>query len=257
MGRAVNRPRAGEAMGGLAKGMAILEAFASGRPRLRIADAAAATGTTRAAARRCLRTLVELGYVQQDGVNFCPTPRLVRLASSYLDADPLPALARPHLRAASDELGESVSIAVLDDGTSLFVARAEAAHIVLASVRVGSALPACGSATGRVLLAGLRDDEVDHHLETCQPVVRTPMTVVDKGALRSLVLAARRNGYACTDEELELAMRSVAVPVLDSRGHTRAALSSSAFSVRSSLQTMINTFVPVLTRHAGAIGRML
>lgn len=244
-------------MGGLAKGLAILEAFAPGQRQLRIADAAKATGTTRAAARRCLRTLAELGYVRQDGVSFYPTPRLVRLASSYLDADPLPALARPHLHAARDELGESVSIAVLDGGSSLFVARAEATHIVLASVRVGSQLPAYGSSTGRMLLAGLSDEEIDAYLESCQPAVRTPCSVVEKTQLRSLVLAARRDGYAFTDEELELSMRSVAVPVVDSRGCTHAALSSSAFSVRASLETMIDTFVPVLTKHARAIGRML
>lgn len=244
-------------MGGLAKGLAVLEAFSPGRSQLTIADAARATGTTRAAARRCLRTLVELGYVRQEGTSFHPTPRLVRLASSYLEADPLPALARQHLNDARDELGESVSLAVLDDGSALFVARAEAAHIVLASVRVGSHLPAYGSSTGRVLLAGLSDDELDRYLDSCQPIARSPATVVDKAALRSLVLDARRDGYAYTNEELELAMRSVAVPVVDSRGATRAALSSSAFAVRASLETMLDTFVPVLTKHARAIGRML
>jgi len=253
----VEPARAPESMGGLAKGLAILETFAGGRAPLRISEAAIATGTTRAAARRCLRTLVELGYVRQDGVNFVPTPRLVRLASSYLEVDPLPALARPHLNAARDELGESVSLAVLDDGSSLFVARAEADHIVLASVRVGSQLPAYGSSTGRVLLAGLPDDQLDRYLAACKPEARTPMSVVDKVELRSLVLAVRWHGYAYTDDELELGMRSVAVPVVDSRGTTRAALSSSAFVVRSSLETMINTFAPVLVKHAHDIGRML
>lgn len=257
MGATVKASRSEESLGGLAKGLAILEVFAAGRPQLRITDAANATGISPAAARRCLRTLVDAGYLRQDGSNFSPTPRLARLASAYVDADPLPALARPHLNAARDELGESVSLAVLDGGSSLFIARAEAAHIVLASVRVGAQLPAHGSSTGRVLLAGLPDEELDSYLDSCRGAPPTTPTVVDEDELRSLVLAARRDGYAYTNEELKMAMRSVAVPVVDSRGRTRAALSTSAFSVSASLETMIHTFVPVLVSHAHDIGRML
>lgn len=134
--------RAPEGMAGLAKGLAVIEAFGIRHPQLTVTDAAQRTNTSRAAARRCLLTLVELGYLTHDNGNFRPTPRMLRLGGAYLDTAPLPQLAQPQLVEARDALGESVSLAVLEDGCSLFVARAEAARIVATGVRVGAKLPA-------------------------------------------------------------------------------------------------------------------
>jgi hypothetical protein len=126
-----------EGMGGLAKGLAIVEAF-SAHPVMSVADAARVSGATRASARRCLMTLTELGYVEHSGREFRPLTRLRRLGGVASRRDQLAQLAQPFLARARDKLAESVSLAVLDDDGSLFIARAEAEHIVSTGVRVGA-----------------------------------------------------------------------------------------------------------------------
>src|SRR5579875_1452933 len=86
-------PGRAEGMAGLAKGLAILEAFRQRRGRLTITDAAGAVGVSRATARRCLLTLVELGYLAHDGKYFRPTPRMLWLGSAYVEGASLPQLA--------------------------------------------------------------------------------------------------------------------------------------------------------------------
>jgi IclR family pca regulon transcriptional regulator len=251
------RSRAPEGMAGLAKGLAIIELFGSTSSRLSVASAAEGIGVARATARRCLLTLVDLGYVEYDGRYYRPTPRMLRLGSAYLDTSSLPGLADQHLTDARDELGESVSLAVWEHGWSIFVARAEAQRIVKTGVRVGARLPAHCSATGRVLLAALGDDEVREQLATAERERRTPHTLTDPGALLEVVRHVREEGFAISDEELELGMRAIAVPVTDGAGRTVAAMSVSASAARVSAERMRREFVPVLRREAGRLGRKL
>jgi IclR family pca regulon transcriptional regulator len=244
-------------MAGLAKGLAVIETFGQSNTQLTVSEAAHATGLSRATARRCLLTLTDLGYLSHDGKNFRPTPRMMRLGGSYTRTDPLPRLAQPHLVSARDELEESVSLAVLDNGAAVFVARAEAERIVAAGVRVGVRLPAHTSATGRILLAALPDEELDAYLADCRPEARTEKSLIDVTEIRRRIVLARTEEVTFTDEELELGMCSMATPVKDAQGNTRAALSVSAFAARVTLQDMREQFLPVLKEHAARIGRML
>ncbi|WP_422678094.1 IclR family transcriptional regulator domain-containing protein [Blastococcus brunescens] len=168
-----------------------------------------------------------------------------------------PLLAQPHVLAAREELGESVSLAVLESDEAVFVARADAQRIVSAGVRLGARLPAHASATGRVLLAGLPDDQVDAVLERADLRASTPNTLTSVAEIRERVRRARTEQMAYTDEELELGMRTMAVPVRDSQGRVRAAMSVAAFTARISLPAMKATFAPILREHAERLGRML
>lgn len=246
-----------EAMGGLAKGLSIIEGFTAGRERMTLTAAAAAADATPAAARRCLRTLEELGYVSYDGKFYSPNPRLMRLGAAYSQTSPLPVLAQPRLIAARDQLDESISLAVLEDDAAVFVARADAHRIVSAGVRVGAQLPAHASATGRVLLATLGDEELDRHLRGCRPQRTTTNTLTTVAEIRDRVRLAREEGYAYTDEELELGVRTMAVPVRDVDGSTHAAMSVSAFAARVSVDEMRSAFLPTLHLEARRLGRML
>lgn len=248
--------RAPEGMSGLAKGLAIIEVFGMEHSQLTVTDAARLTDTTRAAARRCLLTLVELGYLSHDGKHFWPTPRFLRLGAAYLDAAPLPQLAQPHLASAREALGESISMAVLEDGWSVFVARAETAKVVTTGVRLGARLPAYGSATGQVLLAGLSDEAIQRYLVNPPPPT-TAYMIVDPSVIMTRVQRARTEGVAFTDEELELGMRSMAVPVRNAQGKVVAAMSISTFSARLSLEELREQCLPVLQHHAAVLGCML
>jgi IclR family transcriptional regulator, pca regulon regulatory protein len=255
-GAAARAPaRAPEGMAGLAKGLAVIEAFSGSAVALTVADAARLTNITRAAARRCLLTLVELGYLSHDGKHFRPTPRMLRLGGAYLEAAPLPTLAQPYLVKARDALGESVSLAVWQDGWALFVARAEAERLVSTGVRVGARLPAHCSATGKVLLAGLPEAEVAAFLAVPGRSRRTTHTVVDADRIADSVRRAAAEGFATSDEELELGMRALAVPVLDGRGRTVAAMSVSTSTARVTASELRDRFRPILVEHATLLGR--
>jgi IclR family pca regulon transcriptional regulator len=246
-----------EGMGGLAKGLAIIEAFSSQRRRLTVSEAAGASGTSRASARRCLLTLTELGYLEFDGKYFRPQPRLLALSGAYSGARSLPQIAQPFLKTARDELHESISLAVLDRDAALFVARSEAERLVTTGISVGTRIDLYCSATGRVLLSSWDDARVEAYLDCVKPEARTRHSRVKKSVLREVVRTARSAGYATTDQELEIGLRSVAVPVIDSRGAIVGAMSASASSARVSMPQMIRTFVPVLRTNADGLGRAL
>jgi IclR family pca regulon transcriptional regulator len=256
-GEPASGARAKEGMGGLAKGLAIIEAFGASTTRMTVSDAARFADLSRPAARRCLLTLVELGYLAHDGKFFVPLPRMLRLGSAYLSTSSLPQIAQPLLVEARDELQESVSLAVLDDGYAVFVARAEAVRIVSTGVKLGARLPVYCSATGRVLLSELGDDEIGRHLDTVPMRKLTARTLVDTAAVIDAIHLARTEGYSLSYEELEIGMCAMAVPVRGRGGAIEAAISVSAFSGRVSVETLEQSFLPVLQRVARRLERAL
>jgi IclR family pca regulon transcriptional regulator len=249
--------RAAEGMAGLAKGLAIIEAFGPDRRELTVSDAAKAVSISPAAARRCLLTLTALGYLHHDGRMFRPTPRMMRLGDAYLSGSTMAALAQSYAEGGRDVLDEAVSVAIYDDGSALFIARAPVQRIVSLGVRLGSRLPAHASATGRVLLAGMPAEEREAYLRGCHPKATTPHTLTRISDIRERIYKAAADGYALTDEELELGMRTLAVPVTDSSGRIRAAMSSSAFTIRISLEDMLAKHLPVLRNQSALLGRTL
>ncbi len=246
-----------EGMGGLAKGLAILEAFSPRRTRLTISEAAESSGTSRASARRCLLTLAELGYLEFDGKFFRPQPRLLALSAGYSGTRALPQMAQPYLVSARDKLSESISLAVLEGDHGLFVARAEAERLVTTGIQIGTRMDLYCSATGRVLLAGWPDERVADYLDRTELKARTKHSLVRKAALREAVRQTRAAGYGTTDQELEIGLRSVAVPVFDANGVIVAAMSASASSVRVTVAQMVKGFVPVLRKSADELSRIL
>lgn len=245
-----------EGMGGLAKGLAIIEAF-SVNSVMSVADAARASGATRAAARRCLLTLVDLGYLELTGRDYRPLPRLRRLGGVVSEQDRLVQVATPLLARARDELEESVSLAVLDGDQSLFIARVEAQHIVATGVRVGATLPLYCSATGRVLLSANTEADIKAKLSRTPIVARTPHGLSNLSDIVAAIEAAARNGYAISDEELALGLRSLAVPVFGAGHDIVAAVSVSAASARIKVSDMRKRFLPKLKICADAISQAL
>lgn len=250
-------PRAPEGMAGLAKGLAIIEAFGKSNDYLTVANAAQYAEISRASARRCLLTLTDLGYLIRYGSQYRPTPRMLRLGAAYYDSASLPQLAQMHLENARDELEESISLAILEGGYSVFIARSETERIVSSVAKIGQRLPAHASATGRVLLASLSDEDFKSYLENADLVALTKATITKKSELKARVLETRLNDVEVTDEELEEGLVSMAVPVKNHLGETIAAMSMSASSARISVEQMKQEFQPVLTKHAEALARTL
>ena len=176
------------------------------------------TGLNRAAARRFLLTLRDLGYVCSDGRTFSLTPRVLELGYSYLSSLPVWEIARPYLEQLAAEVNETTSASVLDRDDIVFVARIEANRIMSMNLGVGSRLPAWATAMGRVLLANLPDGDLDAAIRRAKLTPLTPMTVTDRKDLRRIIEAARRDGWTLVDQEVEEGVRSVAVPIVSPSG---------------------------------------
>lgn len=239
----------------LARGLTVIAAFDAEHPVMSFTEVARRTDLTRATARRFLLTLETLGYVRSDGRGFELTPKVLGLGHAYLSALSLPQLAQPHLRALSAELGESTSLSVLDGSDIVYVARVATKSIMSVSIAVGTRLPAYATSMGRVLLAGLPPRELMARLEAVEPRPLTERTLTDREQLGAQIAAVRRAGWAVVDQELELGLRSVAVPVTDAQGTVVAAVNA---SVRVSLGTgdvesLDERVVPALQRCARAL----
>lgn len=246
-------PRAAHHVQSLARGLAVIKAFDADTPRLTLSDVARATGLTRAAARRFLLTLADLGYVRSDGRWFTLTPRVLELGYAYLSSQTLPEIAEPHLERLVAEVHESSSVSVLDGSDIVYVARVATARIMTVAITVGTRFPAHATSMGRVLLAGLSDTELNRRLESQELVARTARTITDRARLRDELRRVRRQGHAIVDQELEEGLRSVAVPIRDTTGSVVAAANLSTHSSRTSLEEIRKRLVPALRETADHI----
>jgi IclR family pca regulon transcriptional regulator len=211
-------------MGGLAKGLSVIEGFSADRPRQSISDIAATSGLDRATARRCLLTLAHLGYADYDGKYFTLTPRILRLGTACLATMPLPQMVQPMLDGLSDRMGQSSSVSILDGSEIVYVARAAQRKVMSIALMPGSRLPAFCTSMGRVMLANLAEAEARMVLEAVPLVARTEFTVTDVERLMAILATVRNQGFAVIDQEIELGLRSIAVPLYNSRNKVVAAL---------------------------------
>jgi len=237
----------------LERGLAVIQAFSAKTPRLTLSDVARATGLTRAASRRFLLTLQQLGFVDSDDREFFLTPRILRLGYTYLSSTPFWDLAQTHIEDLVDKVHESSSISVLDRDEIVYVARVPTKRIMTISLAVGSRLPLYPTSMGRVLLAGLPDAEIDAYLARADLAPLTTRTLVDPKAIRAAVMEAREQGWALVDQELEDGVRSVAAPLRAADGKVLGAVNVSAHATRTTLDALRKQFLPVLLETTGRI----
>jgi IclR family pca regulon transcriptional regulator len=235
------------------KALRLLQSFSGEAPAMSVSEAAAATGLTRATARRLLLTFERLGFAETDGRRFQLTARVLRLGYGYLAALPFWEHAQSHMRALSDEVRESSSLATLDGGEIVYVARVPASRMMTVTFNVGSRLPAYPTSMGRVLLAGLPPAELESYLDTAELVRLTAHTITDRGALEAELARVAEQGYALVDGEREEGVRSAAAPVRGAGGGVLAALNVSANAARVPVERLRDEFVPRLLETAEAI----
>ncbi|MFL6143376.1 MAG: IclR family transcriptional regulator C-terminal domain-containing protein [Labedaea sp.] len=247
------KPRGPDFVQSLERGLAVIRAFDGTRPELTLSEVAAATGVTRAAARRFLLTLAELGYVRADGRYFSLTARVLELGYAYLSSLSLPEVAEPHLETLVAEVNESSSISVLDGMDVVYVARVPTSRIMTVVISVGTRFPAYATSMGRVLLAGLTEPELDAYLATVNLRPLTTRTVSSVAALRGEISRVRAQGFALVNQELEDGLRAIATPVRDRTGRIIAALNVSANATRTSLEVMRRDLLPPLLKTAARI----
>lgn len=241
----------------LARGLEVIKAFDRTAPAMTLSDVARRTGFTRAAARRFLLTLGELGYVRSDGKRFELTAKVLELGYAYLSTLELPELAAPFMEEVVRQVQESCSASVLNGTDIVYVARIPTSRIMSVSLNVGTKLPAFCTSMGRVLLAALPEAEREEVLARSSLTRYTPKTVTDPEGLRAILREVAGTGYALVDEELELGLRSIAVPVRNRRGATIAAINVSSHTSRATERDMVDRFLPALLSAAGQIQRVM
>ncbi len=222
----------------LARGLGVIRAFTRQQPKMTLSQVAQATGMTRSSARRFLLTLAREGYVGATGRYFSLRPKVLELGYTVLSSLDIWSVARPIMNDLSERIQESCFAAVLDEDAVIYVARATSNRVVSVGISIGSRIPAYCVSTGRVLLAALPEAELDAYLARVKLDRHTPNTVTSKQALRSAIEQTRRRDWSIVDQELEIGLRSISVPIRDRTQQTVAALNVCCPSARVTPQEM-------------------
>jgi IclR family transcriptional regulator, pca regulon regulatory protein len=236
----------------LERGLLVIRALSSSEPQA-LSDVARTTGVSRAAARRFLLTLEQLGYVRQAGGRFALTPRVLELGYAYLSSLTLPEVAQPHLERLVASTRESSSLAILDGEDIVYIARVPTTRIMTVSINVGTRFPAWATAMGRVLLAGLPEAELDAYVADVPLRRLTSHTIGSEAALRAEIGRVRAQGWAIVDQELEEGLRSVAAPVRDRGGRVVAAVNVSTHASRHTPESIRRQHLPPLLETTAAV----
>lgn len=245
-------------MASLARGLVVIQAFTPQTPQMTISQLSLRTGLSRAAVRRCLYTLSKLGFAgAEDGQRYSLRPKMLTLANTYTASSTLASAAQPILERMSAALGESFSVATLDGEDIVYIARTTVTRVMSVDLHIGSRLPAFCTSMGRVLLAYLPQDQLDQYLSRVTLTQYTPRTITSVDKLRLALRNVRRNGYALCDQELEIGLRSLAVPVYAPNGRVVATVNLSGNAPRMPMLDMQTRFLPHLRSAASELSAFL
>lgn len=245
-------------MASLARGLVVVQAFTPNMPQMTISQLSQRTGLSRAAVRRCLYTLCKLGFAGTDEAQrYSLRPKMLTLANTYTASSTLANAAQPILERMSTQLGESFSVATLDGENIVYIARTSVTRVMSVDLHIGSRLPAFCTSMGRVLLAWLPQDQLEAFLARLVLPQYTPRTVNSIDKLRLILRNVRRNGYALCDQEFEVGLRSIAVPVTAPNGRVVATVNLSGHAPRMPMLDMQTKFLPPLRAAAAELSAFL
>src|ERR1700728_805259 len=245
-------------MTSLARGLIVIQAFTPQSPQMTISQLSIRTGLSRAAVRRCLYTLTKLGFAgAEDGSRYSLRPRMLTLSHTYTGSNTLSTSAQPILERMSAAHRESFSVATLDGDEIVYIARTSVTRVMAVDLHVGSRLPAYCTSMGRVLLAYLPQDQLEAYLSRAILTQYTPKTINSIDKLRLALRNVRRNGYALCDQEYEIGLRSIAVPVYAGNGRVVAVVNLSGNAPRMPMLEMQTRFLPPLRAAAAELSVFL
>jgi len=243
----------GEYLNALARGLAVLRAFGRDKPGMTLSEIAASTQLNPAVVRRCLNTLMHLGYVGKKDKLFLLRPEVFSLGSAYIESMNLEEVVTPHLQPVRDITVNSTAMAVLSGQDALFMVYVSTKLLTRIVAGVGTRFPAYATAAGRALLAWLDKPRLNDYFTNLNPVALTDRTLTSKTKLKQVLMEVRRQGYAAIQSELDYGVVSVAVPVFSEDGRVVASLSCSTSLARQSMESMIEEVMPLLQQAARGI----
>jgi IclR family pca regulon transcriptional regulator len=142
---------------------------------------------------------------------------------------------------------------VLDGAEIVYISRASTTRIMAINIAVGTRLPAVHTSMGRVLLASISDERLSEILDRIDMTRLTDLTITDRGQLGEIIARTRQQGWAAIDQELEIGVRSIAVPVRNHRGEVVASINASAHASRVSMKILESDFLQRLRLTAAGI----
>jgi len=237
----------------LARGLSALRAFSAEHTHLSLAEIAQRAQLSRAVARRLVLTLQHLGYVRSAGRTYTLSPRVLELGFGYLGTLNLSELAQPLLEDLAHRIDQSCSMAVLDGQSVVYVVRVPVRRVMTVSLGIGARLPAAATSMGRVLLAGLTDSDLSAWLSDCKPIRHTAHSVTDKKKLAELIGQTRTEQFAYVEQELELGLCSLAVPIRNAEGRIAVAINTSMPYQPDVARKVRTTLLPALQETARAV----
>jgi IclR family transcriptional regulator, pca regulon regulatory protein len=254
MGIPPKKPRQdSEYLSTLERGLSVLRAFNQNRPEMQLSEVAVATGLNPAVARRCLNTLVQLGYVAQHGRRFLLRPEVLVFGSAFLASMNIEQVAGPHLQAVRDETGDSSSMAVLSGHDILYLAHVSTNRRIRLGASVGTRFPAYATSLGKVLLAYQSEAAIEEYLAAAELERLTEHTITSPVQLRHRLREIRFRGYDSAQDELDYGIVSIAVPVFANDRHIAAAINCSTSTTRISRELLVETRLPLLQKAAREI----
>ena len=245
-------------MNSLARGLEVLRAFSGTDGHRTAAQISKHTGLSRAVIRRCLYTLAEAGYVTKAGNHYHLEAKVLSLAQPYYTAiNSLPAIAQPFLENVSQQINESCSLAVMDGDEVVYIARSATQRIMTVSLTIGSRLQSGCTSLGRILLADWSDQALQQYLKRNPLTAHTAKTITSQREWKKAISAARNDKFALVDEELEIGLRSIAVPVTDASGQIIAAMNVGVQATRISKRILQTEILDTLQTQAKQLNQRL
>jgi len=220
----------GDQVRALVRALALLNRVAEAQGEgATLTELAQQVGLPASTAHRLLTTLEQERYVRFDlaerswsvGVQAFVT------GCAFTKSRSLGALARPHMRLLMESTGETVNLAVEDDGEAVYLAQVECRQMMRAFARPGSRAPLHASAVGKAMLSTMSDKALSRILHQRGMPRLTPKTITTPTALRAELEQVRASGYAVDDEEHAVGLRCIAAPIFDETGEAIAAISAS------------------------------
>jgi IclR family pca regulon transcriptional regulator len=241
----------------LERGFRVLGIFDQHSVEMTPSEVARKTGLPRAATRRVLLTLCDLGYAISDGKYFRLTPKVLDLAHGYLSKTRIRYLIDPVMRATADAINDSCVLAIRDGADSIAIACYNSNGFGAVNVNVGLRIPLYVSTPGRVLLATLPPQELTDYLASVSLETLTSRTITSKRALREEIGHIRDEGYAVGREEFELGVYAVAVPLKTRAGASVAAVTCIGNVAKIQADDAIEQRVKLLHEAAEQLAQML
>ena len=238
---------------GLMTGIDVITAFDEDATRMSASELAEKIGISRSAARRYLLTLAHRGLAATDGRNFWLTPKILSLGGAYLDSARLPRAITPFLQRLTLQLHESTNYSVIIGDEVVYISRVNAPQLLTTGFESGTRLPAYTSTAGRVLLSALPDEELRAYLNSIELVAYTHLTVTDKELLFDELLRIRKNGFGATENQFEIGLRGISVPLKSRRGKLIGAISVSMRTSSCSMAEATARCVPALLATANTL----